>query len=1347
MANILIDMTIAGLKTVVIRRIFVPCLVVMTVFSLLSSSYSRELIVPEKSINLIDYEEELPQWKILWDKARNHVRAEQFRQAAAVYSELFTVKSNLEEANWEYCKILLKIGDYKNAKKIVIMLIEKKSNNIEYMYVCGQIAIHEKDWQSAAKYFGRVLEKDPTGALSAEALEGLANSMRSMGKIELSLPLSELLIVRQPESLSLQQEVALDANKLGQNDKTLKLLKRILPLKDVNDNILNQAIKLLDKPGDEKEGSVLLEQYLKRHPEYLPFRHKLSEYYLIKGDYEAALGHLGYLIEKMDNNDSFLKKAGAISLYKLGRPDRALIYFEKYFQKHPNDNETKNIIANIQHILANDFLSIVENDGAWLLWSDLAKVTSNRLAIYLQMAEMLEKKGMLKEYFEVLAIIHKHHPEDETIAMQLAQKYYEGKQYENALVYLDKVLKKDKRTKSYYLLRAKVELEMGRLIESLASSEAALQLDPGDAELCKSSIVLAGSLGEVGRMKILFENGLKVNKRQPSSEVFLAYLDQLSKNFLFREYEKVRKRYRMVFARDRKTLDKMDVQLTVSLRREGKARRAEQLLRQLLKDKRSVNEVLFLLAQNNLADKNLSNAQVWYSFIVKTSAPGKLEFSHDPDGCRRLLVKARILKADGEYEAADTLIGRFFAEISATQSKNELIPFIAELEKERCWLSYYLGDYKEALARLEKHSEFGVFDPEILTLRTILSRKVEKRKNEDTPIGDFIVGLKTKVNKRIEVIETDLEHQELDSAEHHINAALKYRPDSVVSNVLFAKLLIARGKFSEAKELFLKLLSSYPDESYFQKRLIEIEIRQGNYGNGLAYLENIKGGIQSADIIITELPLPAATEELLTLARILWGEKQHEKALQVYKKLLSPPVHELLIEKFRQKKINYLYLTRKKTLWNSVMMMLQSEPEVIAELMEPAFLVDNLENESGKIVADYYEMYSWQKMIATEYLARKAIFERNYYSAEQSYKKLLEEQGPTEGIIDLATVYSRIGKYRKEAQVYEAIQTTGATSTELKQSIERSTLQLSPQNIIDVAYLSKDGHNGFVDLASISSGTAFRFTPGLDKDVRLAYSHNRYEAINSPASTTSNLLYGSTIYEFTKDYEISFGGGAEKFDGGNGTNFLYKIEFKGQLDEYFHSFIGWEKSLVNDTVLALKEGITKQELGAGLYCETPLGLTFGVDFNHRSNSDDNTQNRFHGYSSYGLFGESVHLLFRYDYQFFENTNTNPSDLISVQDHEDEILLYWSPASFSENLFTLHFQHDFFGYQQDTKRGVSYYAIDNTIGYDDLETVTYTGKFDIFLEMNPHFLLKGNVTFVKSDLVEERGLSLSLHYRW
>ncbi|MBU1568269.1 MAG: hypothetical protein KJ630_21930, partial [Proteobacteria bacterium] len=844
-----------------------------------------------------------------------------------------------------------------------------------------------------------------------------------------------------------------------------------------------------------------------------------------------------------------------------------------------------------------------------------------------------------------------------------------------------------------------------------------------------------------------FEGGLKNGKRQPEKMIVLTYLDQLSKNYLFREYEQVINRYRSYYYKDKITLDKLDLHFASTLRREGKTRKAEQLLRQHLRDKSSVDEFLYVLVDNALVDKKIVAAKTWFSVLGKSDPSGNKEFSYDIDGYRRHLLEVRILKAEGEYRAAEDLIKEFLTSAPNSQPGKELIPFLAELEKERCWLSFYLGDFKTALRRLEKHTDTGIFDPEIFTLRSLLAKKLKQQNNEDSENDNLLVNYGASTSHLLALIDTAFAYHEYDAAERQINKILQRYPESVIGRVLWAKLCFAQGKFSEAVEPLHQLDDLFPEESYFRQKLIEIEVRRGNYSKGLALLEQKKGRIRNADPPIIGLSQFDNIEEMLTLARLLWGAKQHEKALQIYRNLLSPSVLELLIEEFRQKQMNYLYLTREKTIWNSMLVMLRSEPEIIAELMQPAFLVDNLTHEAGKIVSDHYELYSWQKLISVEYLARKAIFERNYTYAEQSYKRLVDEQGTPEGMLDLAAIYGRIGKYRKEAQVYEAIQNTGTTSPELVESMERSSLQLSPQNIFDASYSAKNGRNGFIDIETFSVGSSFWFTPDLDTDIRLAYLNNYYQSVNTSASTGSNLLYGTATYELAKDYEIVFAGGTEKMDGASNARFLHKIALKGQLDEYFHTYIEWGKSLVNDTVTALQEGITKQEIEAGLFCETPLGLTFGGDFRHRNYSDNNTQNRFHAYSLYGLFGESVHLSLRYDYQFFKDAEINPSEFQSTESQPQDVMFYWSPSSFSENLFTLHFQHDFLGYQQDEKRKISYYAIDNSIGYDDLETISYTGKFDIFLEINPHFLLKGNVTFTKSDFLEEKGLSFSLNYRW
>ena len=253
MANRLFKMTFIGLKTVVISHLSLFCLLIIGVFALPCAA--QEGIVPERNISMIDGDLVTPGWKTIWDKARHQVRAEQYSQATFSYSELFKLKSNIEEANWEYCKILLKVGDYKVGSKIVASLLEKNPNKIAYLFIAGRFAAQNKDWGLSVKLFGKVYENDPVGQFSEAALEGLVFALRSMGKRELALPLAERLAARQPENLTLLREMAIDAYRIGENQKTRSILKRLSAVKEVNDKILTQVVKIFDS---QNGGSTIM---------------------------------------------------------------------------------------------------------------------------------------------------------------------------------------------------------------------------------------------------------------------------------------------------------------------------------------------------------------------------------------------------------------------------------------------------------------------------------------------------------------------------------------------------------------------------------------------------------------------------------------------------------------------------------------------------------------------------------------------------------------------------------------------------------------------------------------------------------------------------------------------------------------------------------------------------------------------------------------------------------------------------------------------------------------------------------------------------------------------------------
>lgn len=1341
-----LPMTLSRLKTFNTSQLF---FFFLFFFFGLSASVclAGDTIAPDRNISMVQGEPGSPDWKILWDMARKFARDEDYSLAVKAYSDLIRIKPNIEEANWEYCKVLLKVEDFSTATKIIGGLLDKDPNNYDYLLAGGTVATHWKNYETAIRYFGRVFEKDPTGVSSDTALLGLATSLRNKGKKELAFSLLEQFSLRHPKNSTIIHYLALDAYDLGKDEKARKFYAILLKNKDVADLVILQAEQVFDVPGYEKNRSAIWLDYLRRHPDYMPFRAKAAKFSVESGEFEEALIHLKYMADNIEDNEEYLLEAGKVCQRDLNRPDRALYFYERYIQKHPENLEIKAKINNIQSDLANEFISIVENGGTLQLWGDLAEIALNRLAIYREMADLLEKRGKTEELIEVLTIIYKHSPHEDSMALRIAHQYYRKGQYSKTLEYLSSVTGDKSKTKSYFLFKGDTEQQFGLEMDSLASFEKGLSSDPLDVKLRIKCLELAGRIGNTDKLKSLFNTGLQHSDERVPVELVITYLDLLSFNYMFQEYEQINSWAEFYFAGLPETITRLALHKASSLRKEGKTRRAEQLLRQLLNNNIFVEDILFQLAENAVIDKNILAAESWYQALRKDTNQDDSNFSLDPQGCKILLLKVNMLKAEGKYGDAQALIDSYIGASEKKKVLDDLLPFLVRLQKQRCWLSFYKGKLLEAYQQCEDLLDNVAFDPELLVLHGILNRrlKTNDRENKDTNSKIYIAGNPV-LTRLLTLAAKEIEYLEYDAAENHLSAVLGKYPHSVVGTTVWAELMVARGHSDIAAESLSQLIRQFPEELYYHEKLIEVEARRGRYKQGLALLKKEVGKVDNIEDLTIKLTSADDVEGLLTLARLLWGDKQQEKALLIYKQLLALPVFDILSEKFRQKQINYHYLTRENTFWNSMMLMLQSEPDVLAELMEPPFLIENRGNEAGEIVSGLFEKYSWQKLITNEYMARKSIFDRNYYYAEQSYKRLLEDDS-SEGMSDLATIYGKIGKYRKEAQVYEAMQNSGATSPDLIESIERNTLQISPQSIFNVGYEERNGRDGHIDIARTSFGTSFWFTPDLDKDIRLIYTNNHFESLDTDKTTGSNFLYAVATYEITKAYELILGAGTEKLTSDSDTGFQYEIELKGQLDDYINGYVLLEKKQVYDTIAAIQQQITFQSIETGLSIETPMGLSFGGDLHHRYYNDGNSQNRFHGYSSYSIFGESSQLALRYEYQYLTNDDENSSlPEVSVEPSPGEPL-YWSPSLFNEHRMALRFQHDFLGYELGKKKSMSYYAIDNAIGFEENEILSFTTKFDIFLEMSPHFLLKGNFTLSKSDEFEETGLSMSLHYRW
>lgn len=1311
----------------------------ITVVSPLSQCLSAE-VVTDRDITVVQITPEIPEWKIIWDRARSLVSGGQIERAVNTYAQLFAIKSNIEEANWEYCKILLDIKSYDVASKIISLLLENNPNKSEYLLAAGQIAVHQGKFAEAEQYFGLIFENDPSGENGDIALEGLAESLRARGLIHMSFPLMQQLAARRLDS-ELLAKLAEDAASLQKFNVAETFYKQLVEDENVNDIHLLKAAEVYEKTASDEVIKALYLRYLQRHPDYLPFRLKLLASNEQEGEYEAALAQLSHIIQIANPPDDYLLKAAQIAQTHLGRFDKALGFYLQYWRLHPENREVKGVINQLQKSMAGELQIIVENGGSDQLWRDLEELHQSREAIFNQMAVRLEEEKKTEPLMELYETQYNYGAATSETAIKLA-KYYNSKQnFEKSLHFLDGV-PIPKQDYSYHKLRAELETQLGYEIQALMTLKNVLELKKDDIEAIESAIQLAGSLGLVELQQQLFSLVADKGLSTVSDRLLRLHIKMLALNRVYGKGLDLCER--AIFShKDRPEILDFYLLKVDLLRKSGKKRAAEQLLRQLVNTSELKSFALLTLVENAIEDHALRNARNWFDLLdsVEPSIPKK---NSNLFKQQKRLTRIRLYLEEGDADAALHLIDATLQEIQSGKMSSPSNAFYRAVLAEKYRLYLTLGDIIAADELKKNQFRENNLPPALIALRRDFING-EGQNNVIAGVDGPELGV-LKISSWFDLLEAGAGLQDREAVLLQLMEINKKLEGSVRATNLAIDIVAAQSDFDRAIVLTEGLEEKYPAESGFCRMKLEFMARAGNHNEALENYHDCFPGIGKDPSEITEQG--ASIENRLFYARLLWGHKQYEDALAIYSRLLDPPVHQLLIDQFTRRNIDYQYLSREQSFWNSIILFSESDPEIIAELMLPDVLVENRGTITGHIVADNYEIYSWQKFISDEFQARKAIFNKNYNFAARSYEKLIEQDERTENKVDLASIYSRIGEYRKEAQVYEDISSTGEVTPELEESIARNILQIRPTVTLDANLEEREGREGVVDIRKTSVGTSLWFTPDLRKDFWVEYAYNTYESTNRLQKTSTNKIFGSMSYDFTDNSELVAGVGTEKFSDSRNSETQYNIQFSSQLDDYVSGFVLYQKEPVDDSIASLEANISRRLLQTGLTIESESGITFGGDIEYSLYSDENERNRFYLFSSYSLFGESLRFDMRYSYRYLTNKDINGPDGIASEDANNDIVRsYWSPDSFSEHRLGLQVKKDFFGYLTEVENKLSYFLFDAGISLEDEENVAYSTRFDIFLEMSPHLLLKGNFSFHSSDVYDEKLLSVSLHYSW
>lgn len=1315
-----------------------------SLFFLSSLDVDAAEVSPSRDITIIDSSSN-PSWKSLWDKAREYSRQKKYSPAAKAYAELLRMKPEIEEAKWEYCKVLVELKDWLTASDLLDSLLESDGDSEDYLQLAGKVALKNKEFKRAVDYYGKLYTADPTTPSSVEALKGLIAGLQGLGRKNMAFPLMEQLYLRTPDDRQLLQDLAGYAHESGDLKKAREYYSILVDHFNTDDRTLMRASSAFEGPGAEKEALAIWEKYLEKQPAYLPFHKKIADYYMLIGKTRSALPHILYMIDNGIEDDELLLVAGRILLNDEGRPDRALHYFEQYAEKHPEDIATGIEIKKIQTMLANDFISIVENDGAWMLWRDLIQVTPNREAIYLKMAENLEKHGKLKELLKVLLIIHQHHPDDEANDLRIAELYLKQNEYENSLIFLKKIKGSRSKTFDYLYLRAKIEERLGGELDAVQHYISCLEIKPDQEAIRLKAIKLTGRLGLVPTLRELYQHpGFP---KENSLTLSLQYIEGLRENALYDEtvdlYEKLLKRYGNAAAKEREIL----FHRAETLRAARQYFLAEQVLRQILAKNVSVERVLLQLANLAIESQDLPRAREWFEIILKKS--GKENWRNCTDRLERELYRLHIAMLLAE-ESFDSLVESLQETLSVLKNREqdkETAAFVQELQIVNCRVLLQREEFAPCLRLLTTLREK---QPKRLEL-AVLWYQLSKQKGRSATAFNEIDQL-LKNSGQLSPLRTfnaavlEREYGELDAGLHHLDQILKVVPESVRARFLKAEFLVDAGKFSEALAVYRNLVALQGEQKYLRHRILEIEFKLGNYAQVVKESsdessQEKKGDEESK----TQPPIRDYWRKLL-LARALWTDRQWDAALRVYELLLHDPVQEEFQSAMSEEKVEVFLPPLKKSLWNMLSFSSPATKDPLAQYMDPEFVEHHLGQPIDIITARMYEKYRWQKLIRNEYLAKKAERNQDVKGAEKQYKQLVQEDVSVEGLYDLARIYGRLGEYGKEAELYQVIRKYGPAYPELSEAIKRNDILRKPRFSLDTEVVEKEGRDGYIDTLKKSQGSSLWFMPGAEKEASLEYKRSSYSDSTDLKTLRGNRFVGSYSQNVFTDTDLLLRAGAESLDTFD-TNPLAGVELNCQLDDILKGYISFDQDRVYDTLSALEEGISSQDYEVGLIAETPGGITLGSDYRRRRYSDDNSQNQIHLWSAYNIYTEKTTFKFQYNYKTIDNSNENHPELSGIAaEVSTESPLYWSPGEYYEHLGTVSFQHLLKSYSL-TKGTPSYYAVDYSIGYESGQNISHKAGFEIFLELTSHFLLKGNLTYTTSDDYEQKGALFSLLYRW
>jgi|GEM_PF-2193768 len=931
-------------------------------------------IVPERDVALNG--DRSVAWKKAWDQARYLVRAGDFRTAEKKYEELLALKNNIEQARWEYARVLLKIDKWEKAATALELLVEQEPQRADYLTALGLVSRKSGQLSRALDLFGRAYERNPA---DLTALAGLAQGLVEVGRKKEAFPLLREIFKRRPDDLSLQRALANLAYELGKMETARKLMLPLAGKKEADLDTLLMTARIYDQLKNGKRAAVYWQRGLKHDPGNREAHGRLALYYEKLGNSGLAMPHLLALLEKDPENPSLLSRICRIYIQS-DRFAEALPYFEKYVSLHPDNLDVlmpvgglgkgeagSDIISLYRRLLAvtpddiemldalaKDLLKVGNAETALFMWEHVARLYPDRVEVYQEIVDLLEKLGRDERLAEILEILHRLAPGEIKVVSKLAGLKAAQGDLQTGLDYYDKLEKVGYRGEDLFEGRAGVYEDLGRSAEALADYKRLLSLHSGRLDIRRRCIILAGKLGE----NLFLKEQVAILEAANEAESRDKDLLLAARAFAgAHEFEEALDRFNLlIYSRNEpdvpetggiEALGPLAMQAKLELADlyldEGLIFKAEQLLREMFlagELEKKVVKRLFDLAVDNHRQEE---AKVWLERYTLVGG----------DSGESVLMRARFLAADDDFQEAEDLLERsLYERVTGKESLSGEDPKGGVAHRAGLLLAqifFKAGDLEKAeqqgLAMLD-----GDSNREVLVVLQKIYRGAGRQEAANRISRQLLNGA-TDSQELLSLAELfrsrGLTKSQIGAAEK----ALKEAPNSLYAAFLLADGWAQISRTRESVKLLEDTAKIHPGNSSIIIRMARYYYFNGQYALAL----------QHCDRFLERNPDRMDAQFLKTQCVVALDDQSYaEKAL---KRLFPVTTEDLLEKNAAAAGIKLTRLPLRRTLLQLLIFNEGTQPSVADKVMNARHLVDNSSEGKKKlnfIAVKLYDRYRWE---------------------------------------------------------------------------------------------------------------------------------------------------------------------------------------------------------------------------------------------------------------------------------------------------------------------------------------------------------------------------------------------------